>query len=198
MDAKELSRELTVRTGFGRIMQGILAVSLCTNLALGIAYATADRSIRTVYVPPTINKTFWIEQKAISPEYLEQKALFISGLLLNVQPASAEYQLSVVKQYLDPRISADLTRKLDTAVQKTKKENVATYFSFTRALIDQPNNRIALLGGLEVWFAGQRVSARSTAFVLGFAYDNGRFFLTEFRETNAQDPFAPIPVAAAQ
>jgi len=198
MDAKALSRELEVRTGFGRILQGILAVSLCTNFALGIAYATSDRSIRTVYVPPVINKSFWVEDQALSPAYLEQMSLFIAGLLLNVQPASAEYQLGVVKQYLDPRVSAELARKLDVAVQKTKKENVSTYFSFSRAKIDEANKRIALLGGLEVWFAGQRVSSRSTAFLLGFSYENGRFFLNEFRETNDQDPFAPIPAPAAQ
>lgn len=197
MDYKALSSELSIRAGFGRTFQLILAFSMVSNVALAIAYATSNHTVRTVFVPPNISKTFWVEEKAVSPEYLEQMGLFIAELLLNVQPYSVDYQLNYAKQYLDPRVSGDLSRRLDAAADQTKKGNVSSYFTVSRIQIDELSRKVAIFGGLEIWYSGQRISAKSTVFLMGFSVQNGRFYFNEFRETSQNDPFAPVPPSAA-
>jgi len=49
-------------------------------------------TVRTVVVPPSIDKTFWVTRDRASSEYLEQMGSFIAWLVLDVTPASIDLE----------------------------------------------------------------------------------------------------------
>ena len=197
MDAKKLSYELEVKAGFSRVFQGILAFSLAINLALAVAYATSEKTIRTIHVPPQIEKTFWVEGKRVSVEYLEGMGIFIAGLLLNTTPSTVEYQLQTALRYMDPRNFAELQSRLTSSAANVKKEGISSYFTYVRIRVDEKAQQVVLTGNLEVWVGGKRVNERRAAYLLAFETQDGRITLTDFRETNENDPFAPLQDAAS-
>ena len=70
----------------------LLACSMLANVTLAaFAMHMAGRE-RVVVVPPSINKTFWVESERVSAEYLEQMAYFLLQLKLNVTPQSIDHQ----------------------------------------------------------------------------------------------------------
>ena len=190
MDAKQLSYELEVKSGFKRIFQGALALSLATNLALAIAYVTAEKTVRTIHVPPQIEKTFWVEGDRVSVEYLEGMGIFIAGLLLNTTPSTVDYQLQTALRYMDPRNFAELQRRLTQSAENVRKEGISSYFTYVRVRVDEKTQRVALTGNLEVWIGGNRVSERRAVYLMTFKTVDGRITLTDFIETTENDPFA--------
>src|SRR5688500_486280 len=72
-----------------------LVVSLVINLKLiGME--------RTIIVPPTIEKTFWVTNDRASKEYLEQMASFIAWLVLDVTPATIDWKKDILLNYVPP------------------------------------------------------------------------------------------------
>ena len=47
-------------------------------------------TVRTVIVPPSINKSFWVSRDKASGEYLEQMGSFVAWLVLDVTPATID------------------------------------------------------------------------------------------------------------
>ena len=80
-DIKEMRRRNRgLGLAVGTLAAGqILALVVILNL-LG--------TVRTVVVPPSLNKTFWVTRDKASNEYLEQMGSFIAWLVLDVTPAS--------------------------------------------------------------------------------------------------------------
>ncbi len=80
-DVKEMRRR---NRGLGMAV-GALAAGQIIALLVILNLLT---SVRTVVVPPAINKSFWVTSDKASSEYLEQMASFMAWLVLDVTPAS--------------------------------------------------------------------------------------------------------------
>jgi conjugal transfer pilus assembly protein TraE len=98
----EFSRELAVRSGFGRTLQALLVVFMGLTVLLSVAVAFRSNNIRTVIVPPAVTKGFWVDDAAVSPEYLEQMAFFLAQLVYNVTPANADFNARTLLNYAAP------------------------------------------------------------------------------------------------
>ncbi len=59
-------------------------------------------TVRTVVVPPSINKSFWVTRDKASGEYLEQMGAFIAWLVLDVTPASIDWKKDILLGYVEP------------------------------------------------------------------------------------------------
>ena len=75
MRLNNLSADVAFRTGVRTFVQMMLLASLATNLLLAFAVATADRTHRETLIPPAINKSFWVDDRGASGEYIEQMGL---------------------------------------------------------------------------------------------------------------------------
>ena len=85
-------------------LAALLVVSLLTNVVLALLSVRLSGRERVVLVPPTINKTFWVDAERVSAEYLQQMAYFLVQLTLNVTPQSVDHQASVLLQYAGGRV----------------------------------------------------------------------------------------------
>lgn len=196
MDAKLLSRDLEARANLKRSFQYILVASLATNVLMATAFATSDRSVREIFVPPEITQSFWVEGGKVSPEYLEQMGLFVLQLSKTVTPQSVDYQVAQLMRYAHPQAAADIERRAKAGALKIKADNVSSTFSVRGVYMDAKAHRVAFGGVLDTWFGTQRIASTPKTFMVAFASSGSKFFVKDLQETSEKDPFTPV--AAAQ
>ena len=120
-DLKELRRRnrgLALTLG-GLVLGQVLSLVVVLNL-LG--------SVRTLVVPPSINKSFWVERDMASAEYLEQMGSFIAWLVLDVTPASIDWKKDMLLGYVEPAQHGALKTRQDLEAARLKRINASTAF----------------------------------------------------------------------
>lgn len=144
---------------------------------------------RTVITPPQLTKEFWVSGSDVSQDYLEQMAYWYTGLALNITPQVSKYQNDLFLKYADPASSGRLAAEAGARAEFLNKNNAATVFSTRTIAADMPTKRVAVTGTLTTYVADKRVSERNATYMIGFNYINGQLYVSDFKETNAQDPF---------
>jgi conjugal transfer pilus assembly protein TraE len=175
----------------------LLLGSMLTNLVLGaFAFRMSSRE-RVVVVPPTIHKTFWVEDERVSAEYLEQMGFFLMQLTLNVTPLSIDHQSKVLLQYAAPAAYGELRTALSSAAERLKRDGAATVFSPRDLIVDERSLKVGIRGQLTTFISDRRVSEVAKGYAVEFQYTAGRIFLKSFRETNPNDPLETKPSPAS-
>ena len=193
MKLNQLSGDIAYKSGVSRLVQLLLAVSILSNLLLAVALAMADRTHRETMVPPTIHKTFWVEDSKVSPEYLEEMGFFLLQLSLNNSPVSAENNAKMLLKYVAPQSYGDMERTLLSNAKRLRENNASTMFS-ARSVTPNPNdNSIVFSGVMTTFIADKRVAEVSQTYIVRLAYSGGRVFVVEMRETDPKEPFKEQP-----
>lgn len=177
----------------------LLLGSMLTNLILGAFAFRMSSHERVVVVPPTIHKTFWVEDERVSAEYLEQMGYFLMQLTLNVTPLSIDHQAKVLLQYAAPAAYGELRTALSSAAERLKRDGAATVFSPRDLIVDERSLKVGIRGQLTTFISDRRVSEVAKGYAVEFQYTAGQIFLKSFRETNPNDPLEtkPSPTSAA-
>ncbi len=164
----------------------ILAVGMClSNMLLAAAVFLANE--RVVLVPPHITKSFWCDSKAVSREYLEEMSLFFARQLLDVSPASAEYQRRIVLGYVSPEYHNQLKKRLIIEGERYQKQNVSTSFKPIKVKVS-PEKLVAEVVGDLISFVGQaRVKESRESYRLNYRYRDGRLLITNFELLETRD-----------
>lgn len=196
MQLKKFVSDLEAKAGLSRAFQGVLALSLLTNVLMAGAYATMDKTVRTVMMPPEVTKSFWVDGRSISPEYLEQMGTWVIQQFANVTSASAEYQKDNILRYVHPSVFGELSVRFQQGVNRLKAENISKYFFPREVRVSQQMQAVALMGVQQTWIADKRAGDEMKAYLVSFHYDGSKVSIKELRETNVKDPFAP-PGASA-
>ena len=166
----------------------LLTGSMLVNLVLAVFAVRLAGHERVVVVPPTINKTFWVESDRVSAEYLEQMGYFLMQLTLNVTPVSVDHQSRVLLQYAAPASYGELRTALMAAAERLKRDGASTVFSALDLAVDERALRVGVRGQLTTFVSDRRVSEVSKGYAIELQYSGGRVFLKSFRETNPNDP----------
>ena len=153
---------------------------------------------KTVIVPPTIEKSFWVSGTNVSKSYLEQMAYWYAGLALNVTPTTGEYQKEMFLKYAAPAQVGKLAAETTARLEFLKKNSASTLFSAQSLNADEGLKKVAMVGDLDTFVGDKKVSSKRTIYVVGFNYINGKLYVSEFKETNEKDMFGlnASPVAA--
>jgi len=86
-------------------------------------------TVRTVVVPPSINKSFWVSRDKASGEYLEQMGAFIAWLVLDVTPASIDWKKDILLGYVEPDQHGELKTRQELEAARLKRINASTAFA---------------------------------------------------------------------
>ncbi len=171
---------------------GFLAVLLSASLLVNIVLATLVLRVsgreRIVLVPPTINKTFWVESERVSAEYLQQMAYFLMQLTLDVTPHSVDHQSGVLMQYAAPASYGELRATMAANAERLKRDGASTIFSPRDLVVDEATQRVGVRGQLTTFISDRRVSEVSKGYAIELQYAGGRVYLKAFRETHPHDP----------
>lgn len=189
MKITQLSDDIAARTSVKRSVQFLLLCSIATNLLLSVALARADRTHRETMVPPEIRKGFWVEDSAVSPEYLEEMGSFLLQLAANNTPVSAEYNARLLLKYAAPASYGELEKTLLGNAKRLKDDNASTMFSARAVTPNEQEKSVAFSGVLTTYIGEKRVSELQRTYLLKLGYAAGRVYVLEIRETDAQQPF---------
>lgn len=193
MKPSDIAVELEMRAGLKKVWLGVLGISVTTNLLLGVALVSADRTHREIVVPPEINKTFWIEDKKASGSYLEQMGLFILMNAMNVTPLSADYQMRQILKYTTPAYYGTLEKYLTAQAKRLVRDNVSTNLSVTGITVDEARQAVRFDAVLNTALADKTVSQQAKRYEVMFSMSQGRIYLNELRELDEKG----LPVSAA-
>lgn len=202
---EKLISDVQARAGVSRAFQLILGASLLTNVFMAGAFATMDRTVRTVMVPPEINKEFWVDGHHISPEYLEQMGSWVVDQYASVTPYTAEYKTNLLLKYVHPSVFGELQQRFRAGNIRLKADNLSKVFQPREVRISESGQSVAFIGTAESWIADKRIpgSGGIKAYLVTFNYDGYKTTIKELRETDPQKPFdapkqAALEQAAAQ
>lgn len=189
MLVSNISAELKAKAGLGKLFQGVLAASLATNILMAAGFAGFDKSVRTIFTPPQITKSFWVEGEELSPEYLEQMGLWVIDLFANVSPSSIDYKIAQILRYVDPAIHGELQLRFKAGADRLKAENISKVFSPRDVSISPSRQAIAFIGTQDVWLGDKKISTVQIAYLVRFSNANGMTTIRELRETDPKKPF---------
>jgi len=179
------------------LLLALLVGAMLANLVLAAFAFRLWSHERVVMVPPSIHKTFWVEDERVSVEYLEQMGYFLMQLTLNVTPQSVDHQSRLLLRYAAPAAYGELRTALLAAAERLKRDGAATVFSARDLTVDERSLRVGIRGQLTTFISDRRVSELAKGYAIEFQYSAGQIFLKSFRETNPHDPLETKPNPAS-
>ena len=150
----------------------LLAVSVCRLIGRE----------RIVITPPIVNQAYWVEAKAVSPEYLSQMASFLAQLRLNLTPGNAAYQQETLLRYTDPSYYGDLKNELVNEAEQLAKTHTSLIFYPVEVTVDAKQLTAQLTGDLSATVGNDHLPVQRIHYQLQFRYSEGRLWLKSFEE----------------
>lgn len=198
MHIKNLVRDIEARSGIGVAIQGLLLIAVITVLVLASAILTMDRTVRTIFTPPEINKSFWVDGRTLSPEYIEQMGEWVVYLFATTTPSSVDYKTAQILKYVHPSVHGDLAIRFKAGAKRIKQENLSRFFQPREVRISQSAHAVAFIGSLESWIADKRLPGdQLKAYLVVFDWDGAFTTIKELRETDPRFPFDAMSDQAA-
>lgn len=171
----------------------ILILLLVSNAFLGTALLASVNSGRTIVVPPEINRTFWVERDQVSQEYLEQMALFIAQLHLNVTPSSYDYQAEAFLHYVHPSVHGKMRARLVSEGKQLRNDGASSWFAPSLVRTDVEAKQVALTGDFHLTVAQKEVVREQKTYLLEFAMSGNRMFLVSMEAVAEAELFKTPP-----
>lgn len=199
MLVSNLMKDIEARTGLGKVMQSILAVALLTNVLLAASILTMDRTVRTIFVPPEITKSFWVDGRKLSADYLEQMGDWVVYQFATVTPASIDYKAAQILKYVHPSVYGDLSIRFKQGSMRLKQENLSRFFFPKEIRVSEQAQAVAFIGTQESWIVDKRLPGEGLkAYLVVFDWDGAHTTIKELRETDPKNPFEAMSDQAVQ
>lgn len=174
----EIDNQRSLLGYFKLVLTGMIVLTV----ALSVAIYKLSGSERIVIVPPTINKTFWVDSDNAAPEYLEQMAYFMAQLALSVTPSNARFQLDLLLKHTSPSYYHPLKQANENYLKKISKEPVITFF-VVQKMDTNPKDKAVLMTGIQSTFLnGIKLPDKPKKFLIQFSFDGGKIALSNFKE----------------
>lgn len=189
MKLKEISREVQIRVGVGRISQLLIICLIFSNLLLASVVLTKRDVTRTIVTPPMLHKEVWLEDDRFSSEYLEEMGYFLSMLYLDIQPSTVDYNHGMFLKYVSPGAYGQLKIKSEAVSARIKDQQESYYFKVMSITPDPNNKRVAIIGLKESSIGATKMGIDQVAYLMTFEYANGRVYVSKLEETTPEKPF---------
>ena len=174
-DLKELRRR---NRGLG-LAVGALAAGLFVAL---IVILQLLGTVRTVVVPPSLSKTFWVTADQASSEYLEQMGSFVAWLILDVTPSTIDWKKDILLGYVEPDQYGPLRTRQEVEAERLKRINAATVFAPQQLVPSEEGQSIVIRGRLRTLVNGFETANDLKAYRVEFSYAGARMHLKSFKE----------------
>lgn len=174
-DLKEMRRR---NRGLSLTVGGlILGLLICLVIILNVVGME-----RTIVVPPTIDKSFWVTRDRVSRDYLEQMGSFVAWLILDVTPASIDWKKDILLNYVAPDQHGAMQSRQDIEAERLRSINASTFFLPQQLVPNEDKQTVAIRGRLRTQVNGQETATETKAYLAEFQYAGGRMHLKSFKE----------------
>lgn len=176
-DRKELQR----RNRGLSLAVGALATGQILTL---VALLNVLGSERTVIVPPTLNKSFWVTDEKASGSYLEQMGAFVAWLVLDVTPATIDWKKDILLTYVEPSLHGALKSRQEVEAERLKRINATTAFSPDQLVPNDSGQSVVIRGRLRTLVNGIETANEPKAYLVAFNFAGARMHLATFKEVH--------------
>ena len=156
----------------------IASIVLCLVIILNLIGTE-----RTVVVPPSIDKTFWVTKDHASREYLEQMGAFMAWLVLDVTSSTVDWKKDILLNYVAPDQHGAIKSRQEVEAERLKRINAATSFLPQQLVANETDQSVVISGRLRTLVNGQETANETKSYLAEFQYVGGRMHLKAFKET---------------
>ena len=174
-DLKDMRRR---NRGLG-LAVGALAAGMLLALAIIINLLA---TVRTVVVPPSISKSFWVTSERASREYLEQMGSFVAWLILDVTPSTIDWKKDILLGYVDPAQYGLLKTRQEVEAEHLKRINAATAFAPQQLVASEETQSLVVRGRLRTLVNGYETANDLKAYRIEFGHAGARMHVIGFKE----------------
>lgn len=189
MNIHEYTSELASRLAVRRFFIYAFAASIGVNLILAGGIVTMEDKSRVVVLPAEPTKSFWLDDKTVSPEYLEQMGSYLVQLALNNSPETFEHNMTQLLKYADPEKRGDIELMLLKQGRQMKSSGSSTSFIPQSVEVLPRAMQVAVSGSVRQFIGNVLTSTTRKCWTLQFRYLGTRLWLEGMQETNCKKPF---------
>lgn len=154
-------------------------IMLVTNLILVSSFILKDEKI--VIIPANLKQTVWLSSDEVSKEYLEEWAVFIASLILDVSSDSAEFKRQVLLRHISSNYKNQLSKELIQNQQKMLQEQFSTSFRPIEAEVSPRELTVVIKGDLITFVGSKNIKQERTNYLMKFDYSLGNLILKSFK-----------------
>lgn len=158
---------------------GALAIGLLLALVVVLRLLS---TVRTVVVPPSISKTFWVSGERASADYLEQMGSFVAWLILDVTPSTIDWKKDMLLGYVDPQQYGALKTRQEVEAERLKRISAATAFAPQQLVASEDTQTLVVRGRLRTLVNGLETSSELKAYRIQFGHAAARMHIVGFKE----------------
>lgn len=176
-----LSTQRVIAIGF-LSLGTLLLLSLSTNVIQGINNYRLQNEQKVAVTPMLYNAPFAVSQNQADASYLQQMALSLIALRVNVTPETVDASHEQLLTYVRPASQNVLKIRLAEDATRIKDNNVNSSFYMTSVKVYPGSSRVDVRGQLKTWIGDSRPYPELKQYVLQFERQDGVSWLAHFGE----------------
>jgi type IV conjugative transfer system protein TraE len=161
------------------LLLGLTAVLLAILVILSLNLLL--RSERTIILPPEVRREFWAAGNRFSPEYLEEQAVYLMHLALDVNQTDYPYNTEILMRYADAETCARLREKFEKTLKILRKNDASTRFEVKEATVFPEKNIVHVKGILSCFVGSKQINSYPETYEVKFKTFRSRLFLEDFQ-----------------
>lgn len=150
---------------------------LVSNILLGVFLFNISTVEKTIIVPPGADRKFTVEGDRLDPSYISMMTRWITILLKNYHPQSAQAQFDEAVRYMSPEYYSQLKAGFNAEVKRIRKKNASSVWYFIGMDIKQ--NTAYITGELIGYIGSREVNRKEKTYGLQWTFKNSKMELEE-------------------
>ncbi len=171
------------RNGYLVLACGLTVLCL---LLTSLSFYLSNRE-RIIVTPPVIDRSFWITNSEVSPQYLSEMTAFFAYLRLNVTPESADHQRQLLLRYVAPQDYGVLNDRLIAERDRLVAQHISSAFYPVNVQVDTQALSAVITGDLISSVGTTQLSPQRVTYLIKYRYNNGRLFVNQFQEVKLHE-----------
>lgn len=192
MNIQEYVSEVSSRLALRSAVIYAFALSIVTNVILSCGIVFSERKDRVVVLPAEITKSFWLDQKTVSADYLEQMSVFALQLALNNSPETFDFNQKKLLSYVAPEERGETELALIAQGRQLKNANASIHFLAESVEVKPTALQASVTGVVRQFIGNTQTSMRKKCWVIQFSYQGSRLWIRSIHESSCKKPFEPL------
>lgn len=170
-----------------RILFAVLALSMLTNALLaGWALLRRDET-RTVILTAAHDTEYVAMRDTVSPNLMERFALSALSLVVNVTPATAEYQTERFLRHVAPESYGTIAAILRRGAAELARNQAAVSFFVQAVSVDDKQKRVCVQGEEKTLIGKAVTGTRSVTVCTDLLVRDGRLWIASIRRGASEE-----------
>jgi len=193
MNARNFKAEwdkISVQNTTLRIAVAALAVVV---VALSLVVSALYNKQRVVFVPPTVDREFYIAGDSPSASYLEMMGEFVADKIMNFTSSNVLPRFNSILPFLSPANYNEVKTMLAKQADSITKANISQVFFVSRADVNEELKTIGVAGAIRRVVADQIAAEKPAVVWIKYRFKGGKFEIDAITVStdSSENPYKP-------